>query len=99
MVMRLFEVDTLNQMIDGELVEDAPTPATWLWTSRYYLHDGVMNGDQFAVEAWERQTHGGMRISILPTRVSDDPWGMGRFRELLPLNLVSYEDRGNGKWY
>lgn len=62
--MRLFEVDTHNQVVDGELLRDVP--AVWVWTDRYQLGGQVYGYDHFALEAWERQTMGGLKVPCLP---------------------------------
>lgn len=55
---------------------------------------------EYLLEAWERQTTGGLIIEWLPTRArNDNPWGFYRFSGIHPVNLRSWDDRGNGKWY
>lgn len=50
-------------------------------------------GDWLLAEAQEQMTRGGLHIEILPTRARNaGPWGPYRFRKILPLNLVSWDD-------
>jgi hypothetical protein len=58
--MKLFVLDTmLNTAVDGSLWEQ--TPWVFLWTKeRDYENVPVGQWDHFALEAWERQTMGGI---------------------------------------
>ncbi len=62
-----------------------------------YTSSNVEPGlSEYAVEAWERMTYAGVRLSIVPAALSPvSPWGVERFREPTPpgeLRLVSWDD-------
>lgn len=75
--MRLIELTTMNQTMEGELVFDYP----WVfeWSDRYDIRDCLSGRDHFALEAWERMTTGGVSASFwkgdiaLPTSIWDNP--------------------------
>jgi hypothetical protein len=59
--MKLFSLDTYLHAVDGELQDNYP----WMWL-RTNPHDFETCGarkDHFALEAWERQTTGGVNGS------------------------------------